>query len=35
VASFKAGQLAEYAVYLKKMAEEVGVARRVKMAWGL
>nr|WP_148682524.1 DNA double-strand break repair nuclease NurA [Pyrobaculum neutrophilum] len=35
VASFKSSQLSEYAVYLKKMAEEVGVARRVKLAWGL
>jgi NurA domain. len=35
VASFKTSHLAEYAVYLKKMAEEVAVARRVKLAWGL
>jgi hypothetical protein len=35
VASFKSSQLAEYAVYLKKMAGEVGVGRRVKLAWGI
>ncbi|AET33034.1 hypothetical protein P186_1618 [Pyrobaculum ferrireducens] len=35
VASFKGSQLSEYAVYIKNMAEELGMARRVKMAWGL
>lgn len=35
MASFKSSQLSEYAVYLKKMTEEVGVARRIKLAWGL
>jgi hypothetical protein len=35
VASFKSSQLAEYAVYLKKMAGEVGVGRRVRLAWGI
>ncbi|WP_052886114.1 DNA double-strand break repair nuclease NurA [Thermoproteus uzoniensis] len=37
VASFKSGQLAEYAVYIKQMLRGAGVstARRVKMAMGL
>ncbi|MFN3803802.1 MAG: DNA double-strand break repair nuclease NurA [Pyrobaculum sp.] len=38
-ASFRSSQLAEYAVYLKKIIAErganLGVARRVKLAWGL
>ncbi|MCX8136085.1 DNA double-strand break repair nuclease NurA [Pyrobaculum aerophilum] len=35
VASFKSSQLSEYAVYLKNMVEDVGIARRIKLAWGL
>ncbi|MEZ0319137.1 MAG: DNA double-strand break repair nuclease NurA [Pyrobaculum sp.] len=35
IATLKSGQLAEYAVYLKKMVENVGVSRRLRLAWGL
>ncbi|MEM1663959.1 MAG: DNA double-strand break repair nuclease NurA [Pyrobaculum sp.] len=35
IARFKSGQLAEYAVYIKKMAEGVGLARRLRLQWGV
>lgn len=35
IASMRAGQLSEYAVYIKSFAENVATARRVKLAWGI